>query len=110
MSNNLVFRRPCSLRFRLAQTQAEKATQNDAEPPSIAFSHHIEAGFQLATAHGPLCAEPMEGMAFFVEVLDIDAEGLQKETCVALLRLSVIPADRNTCLKLKVMAGKWLAR
>ena len=49
-------------------------------------------------------------MAFFVEVLDIDAEGLQKETCVPLLQFSVTLADRNTCLKLKVMAGKWLAR
>jgi ribosome assembly protein 1 len=47
-----------------------------------ALSPHIETGFQLAAAHGPLCAEPMEGLAFFIENLEIDAEGLQKEMCM----------------------------
>jgi hypothetical protein len=41
---------------------------------------HIEAAFQLATLSGPLCAEPVEGLAYFVESLEVDAEGLEKET------------------------------
>jgi ribosome assembly protein 1 len=74
--------RSYSLRSRLIQSKAEQTSRNDAEPLSAALSPHIETGFQLAAAHGPLCAEPMEGLAFFLESLEIDAEGLQKEMCM----------------------------
>jgi ribosome assembly protein 1 len=74
--------RSYSLRSRLIQRKAEQTSRNDAEPLSAALSPHIETGFQLAAAHGPLCAEPMEGLAFFLESLEIDAEGLQKEMCM----------------------------
>ena len=43
------------------------------------FDVHLETGFQLATFQGPLCAEPMEGLAFFVESLDVDREGIERE-------------------------------
>jgi ribosome assembly protein 1 len=38
------------------------------------FDDSIESGFQIATFQGPLCAEPMVGMAFLVESVDIGAE------------------------------------
>ena len=44
------------------------------------FDGHVETGFRIATLHGPLCAEPVEGMAFFVERVEIDEEGIEKET------------------------------
>jgi ribosome assembly protein 1 len=44
------------------------------------FDGHIETGFQIATLHGPLCAEPVDGMAFFVERVEIDEEGIEKDT------------------------------
>lgn len=44
------------------------------------FTGHIETGFQLGTFQGPLCAEPVEGVAYFVEDIHVDAEGLEKET------------------------------
>lgn len=43
------------------------------------FTGHIERGFQLATFQGPLCAEPVEGVAYFVEDVQVDAESLEKE-------------------------------
>lgn len=43
------------------------------------FTGHIETGFQLATFQGPLCAEPIEGVAYFVEDIQVDAENLEKE-------------------------------
>lgn len=43
------------------------------------FDNHIETGFQLATFQGPLCAEPVEGLAYFVEQVDIDKDALDKE-------------------------------
>lgn len=43
------------------------------------FTGHIETGFQLAAFQGPLCGEPVEGVAYFVEDIRVDAEGLEKE-------------------------------
>lgn len=43
------------------------------------FDHHVETGFQLATFQGPLCAEPVEGVAYFLESLEIDREGDEQE-------------------------------
>ena len=43
------------------------------------FDNHLETGFQLATFQGPLCAEPMEGMAYFVESLSLDKDGIEQE-------------------------------
>lgn len=46
-------------------------------PPE--FEANIESGFQIATFQGPLCAEPMEGLAFFVESIEFDASQLGTE-------------------------------
>jgi len=43
------------------------------------FDNHIESGFQLATIQGPLCAEPVEGLAYFVESVEVDQAALEKE-------------------------------
>ncbi len=43
------------------------------------IDNHIEAGFQLAVFQGPLCAEPVEGLAYFVEQIDVDKVALEKE-------------------------------
>jgi len=68
-----------SLRKRLDRV---KETENgDLQRDSVTrdFDGNIETGFQIATLHGPLCAEPMEGMAFFVERVEIDRDGVRKE-------------------------------
>ncbi|WFD34974.1 Cytoplasmic GTPase/eEF2-like protein (ribosomal biogenesis) [Malassezia cuniculi] len=54
----------------------------------------LEQGFQMATASGPLCAEPMQGMAFIVEELDqseIDRAQLSQVTS------SLISGVREAC-------------
>lgn len=43
------------------------------------FDGNIEHGFQIATFQGPLCAEPVEGMVYFVEALKVDKEGVEAE-------------------------------
>jgi len=43
------------------------------------FDNHIETGFQLATFQGPLCAEPVEGIVFFVERVVVNKDTLAKE-------------------------------
>lgn len=46
---------------------------------SSEFETYIEAGFQMATFQGPLCAEPMEGVAYFLESIEFDARQLDDE-------------------------------
>ena len=60
----------------------ENGLQKDSD-----FTGHIETGFQLATFQGPLCAEPVEGVAYFVEDVQVDAEGLEKEIGTFLARM-----------------------
>lgn len=56
----------------------------DAVPNN--FDHDIETGFQLATFQGPLCAEPVEGMAYFVESVEVDTASVDKERGVSVAR------------------------
>jgi ribosome assembly protein 1 len=46
------------------------------------FENSIEAGFQMATFQGPLCAEPVVGMAWVVENVSFnkDAEDGESES------------------------------
>jgi ribosome assembly protein 1 len=66
-----------SLKGRLEQTKSEDAHQETGIFGN--FDNHIETGFQLATFQGPLCSEPVEGMAYFVESVEVDREALSKE-------------------------------
>ena len=68
------------LRFkrRLAQIKSHEQIK-EQDPLALAFDNHLETGFQLATFQGPLCAEPVEGMAYFVEALALDREGIEQE-------------------------------
>jgi translation elongation factor EF-G len=43
------------------------------------FESSLETGFQMATFQGPLCAEPVQGMAYFVEVLNFNDEAAHGE-------------------------------
>lgn len=69
-----------SLRKKLEKARA-KSEDSLAETDRIIgdFDNHIETGFQLATFQGPLCAEPVEGLAYFVEQVEVDRETLEKE-------------------------------
>lgn len=68
------------MRGRLRKRVAREAgREQDQDQTDRDFDNYLEYGFQLATFQGPLCAEPMEGLAFFVESLDIDRAGLEAE-------------------------------
>ena len=45
-----------------------------------AFFESIDTAFQIATLRGPLCAEPVEGMAFFVESLELRQDEGDEQT------------------------------
>ena len=51
------------------QASQEKLPINGLHPRN--FSHEISYAFQLATAQGPMCHEPMQGVAVFLEEITI---------------------------------------
>ncbi|EMD39993.1 hypothetical protein CERSUDRAFT_63510 [Gelatoporia subvermispora B] len=67
-----------SLRQRLERNKSGE-TSREADTLSRDFDNHLEAGFQLATFQGPLCAEPVDGLAYFVESLEIDRALIEQE-------------------------------
>jgi len=84
------FCRAYGLRDRAARIQTERTNRHDSGSFVIDFESHLETGFQLAVSHGPLCAEPIEGMAYFMESLEIEEAGLQREMCRSLERLFML--------------------
>ncbi|KAG1749306.1 P-loop containing nucleoside triphosphate hydrolase protein [Suillus lakei] len=89
---------PLSLRRRLSRNHPAQST--DTSGNDVDFTGYVETGFQLATFQGPLCAEPVEGMAYFVESIDVDADGVQKEIVqnrLSQVTGSVISAARDAC-------------
>ncbi|KAH9936252.1 uncharacterized protein B0H18DRAFT_973049 [Fomitopsis serialis] len=69
---------PNSLKRRQEHDKIGDANK-DRDPLLRDFDNHLEAGFQLATFQGPLCAEPVEGLAYFVESVEVDREGIEQE-------------------------------
>ena len=67
-----------SLKQRLAQIKSHEEVK-EQDSLAMAFDNYLETGFQLATFQGPLCAEPVEGMAYFVEAVTLDREGIEQE-------------------------------
>ena len=63
----------------LERGKTEAEAENETEKIVRDFDNHVETGFQLATFQGPLCAEPVEGMAYFVQDVEIDYESLSRE-------------------------------
>ncbi|KAL2271512.1 hypothetical protein VTJ83DRAFT_883 [Remersonia thermophila] len=60
--------------------KAFQTASNNSSVPSAAdalsahhFSDKITYGFQLATQHGPLCQEPVQGIAVFIEDISVAA-------------------------------------
>ncbi|KAG6903265.1 hypothetical protein C0995_000160 [Termitomyces sp. Mi166 len=92
---------PFSLKRRLERIKAGDNEGEVMEKGAREFDVHIETGFQLASFQGPLCAEPVEGMAYFVESVEIDQGSLEKEieehNRMAQVTGSVISAVRDAC-------------
>lgn len=69
------------MRKRMRLVEAGAVNGSDETQRLRDFDSHVETGFQIATFQGPLCAEPMEGMAFFLEALDVDEARVEQESC-----------------------------
>jgi len=67
------------LRRRLDRNKKGELVDQRRDRLSRDIDGHIETGFHIAAFQGPLCAEPMANMAFFVERVEIDKEGIESE-------------------------------
>ncbi len=61
------------------------------------FDGNIETGFQLATYQGPLAAEPVVGMAYFVEEIKTNGEDESLSSKLPQVTGSLITAVREAC-------------
>lgn len=65
-------------------TDAEPTAEAEARGSTLSmlrdFDGNIETGFQLANQQGPLCAEPVVGMAYFVEKVEVADLSGQEDT------------------------------
>lgn len=53
----------------------DSSKPENARSPLRSFDESFETAFQLTTLRGPLCNEPVVGMAYFVEGLHINEQG-----------------------------------
>ena len=68
----------------VAQTQLASISADESEARAELrllrdFENSVEAGFQMATFQGPLCAEPVVGMGWVVERIEFNREEEQSE-------------------------------
>lgn len=83
------------------------------------FETSIHTGFQLATTAGPLCAEPMSGVCFFIQKMTFqDSIDSNTDTCIqfiihyldtksAMLSGQIISTIRDGC---RLAFMKWSSR
>lgn len=65
----------------LASTNLQSTSDAAADKLATEFDDDIETGFQLACHQGPLCAEPVVGMAYFVEKVAININEENEDAC-----------------------------
>ncbi|KAF9023639.1 Cytoplasmic GTPase/eEF2-like protein (ribosomal biogenesis) [Haplosporangium bisporale] len=80
--------------------------RNSSEDSSLTIqdlAESVQTGFQIATNSGPLCGEPMQGMAFFVQEVEIledaqnSSESNEGRSKMAVSSGQLITTMRDTC-------------
>ena len=79
------------LRRRLDRLKETESSELHRDSANRDFDGYIETEFQIATLHGPLCAEPI---AFLVEQVEIGSGGMGKEEGKG-RELTIRPDDRS---------------
>lgn len=65
------------LEAQLDAPEHDTAETSRTLPDVRQLDENIDTAFQLATNRGPLCAEPVIGMAYFLEAIELHAEDLE---------------------------------
>ncbi|EIN12824.1 P-loop containing nucleoside triphosphate hydrolase protein [Punctularia strigosozonata HHB-11173 SS5] len=89
-----------SLMRRLAKLRSTGNEHIEEDKLALDFHSYLETGFELATFQGPLCAEPVMGMAYFIQALQVDRTGIEEErqqNRIAQVTGSFISAVKDAC-------------
>ncbi|KAG8908436.1 Cytoplasmic GTPase/eEF2-like protein (ribosomal biogenesis) [Tulasnella sp. 403] len=98
------FRSPQSI-SNTPDTQTPSGSVVGEARPLRDFDDCFETGFQIATFQGPLCAEPMQGMAFFVEAVQLGGEGTAADLDNVVSRTAQITGSLISTVKDACRAG-----
>lgn len=63
------------------EAHVEEQIEADKKAAPRNFDESFDTAFQLATARGPLCNEPIQGMAFFLEAADLHEGAVEQDVC-----------------------------
>ncbi|KAA1479454.1 P-loop containing nucleoside triphosphate hydrolase protein [Dentipellis sp. KUC8613] len=89
-----------SLRSKLDRARQGDGAAKERDQLARDVDSHIETGFQIATFQGPLCAEPVQGVAYFLERVKIDKAGVERERLqnrMSQVTGSLISAAKDAC-------------
>ncbi|KAG1172934.1 hypothetical protein G6F70_008491 [Rhizopus microsporus] len=81
-----------------------KVEENENDLSILDFDFHIHTGFQLSTLSGPLCAEPVTGVCYIVQAVDIHppetvngGESTDIRSRLHIIQGQVIAATKEAC-------------
>lgn len=67
--------------LKAALTEVDMSSEAMEHLPDVReLDENFDTAFQLATNRGPLCAEPVVGMAYFLEAVELNSDGLDIAT------------------------------
>ncbi len=78
----------------MGETEEEEASKGNVN--LSALNESIDSGFQMATSAGPLCAEPMQGLAFFIESITLSPAS-SGSTSLSSVTGPLMSTFRETC-------------
>jgi ribosome assembly protein 1 len=77
------------------ESAAADQTETNTVSHNAAFADRVVQGFQSATYQGPLCYEPMQGVAVFLEEISINCSDEEAAQNVVRLTGEIIPTTRE---------------
>lgn len=82
---------------KMSVTDAEDSSSTSRGVNLAALNESIDSGFQMATSAGPLCAEPMQGLAFFLESITLSQPSTSTTASLSSVTGPLMSTFRESC-------------
>lgn len=93
--------------LKAALTEVDMSSEAMERLPDVReLDENFDTAFQLAMNRGPLCAEPVVGMAYFLEAVELNSDGLDIATGTfhePLTCESLMAKSRSLCSAVKMV-------
>ncbi len=70
----------CRFKSRSQEAQSGDGNRRTKDRFGQEFENCVETGFAIASYRGPLCAEPVQGLVYFVESIEFDEDAVMNES------------------------------